>query len=410
MNTTTPWIDQNQTYTSHPSHQVFLREYVRVDPTPNDGIANPLTFATGRLLNGGADGKAIANWAEVKAQAKAMLGIELVDTDIHNVPVLKTDPYGKFIPGPNGYAQMLMQPDATHATTWFKEGTAEGIRTTGAVMTGHAFLDDIANTADPVVRGRPVAADADTDIGNAIPVGPDGTRATYDNELLDRHFITGDGRGNENIGLTAVHTIFHSEHNRLVEANKATILASGDLAFINEWLRVDVTSLPTTPEQVADLQWDGERLFQAAKFVTEMQYQHLVFEEFAGRCSRTSTRSSSPTAPISIRPSPPNSRTSSTGSGTRCSAIPSTASASTCSRWMPTERAGQPRTRPDRGVPEPARLHRQRHRHRRRRRRHHPWHDTPDRQRDRRVRGRLPAQQTARAPPRPRRPQHGAGA
>ena len=29
MNTTTPWVDQNQTYTSHPSHQVFLREYQR---------------------------------------------------------------------------------------------------------------------------------------------------------------------------------------------------------------------------------------------------------------------------------------------------------------------------------------------------------------------------------------------
>ena len=28
--------------------------------------------------------------------------------------------------------------------------------------------------------------------------------------------------------------------------------------------------------------WDyGERLFQAARFVTEMEYQHLVFEEFA---------------------------------------------------------------------------------------------------------------------------------
>ena len=27
--------------------------------------------------------------------------------------------------------------------------------------------------------------------------------------------------------------------------------------------------------------WNGERLFQAAKFGTEMQYQHLVFEEFA---------------------------------------------------------------------------------------------------------------------------------
>jgi Ca2+-binding RTX toxin-like protein len=27
--------------------------------------------------------------------------------------------------------------------------------------------------------------------------------------------------------------------------------------------------------------WNGERLFQAAKFVTEMEYQHIVFEEFA---------------------------------------------------------------------------------------------------------------------------------
>ena len=25
----------------------------------------------------------------------------------------------------------------------------------------------------------------------------------------------------------------------------------------------------------------GQRLFQAARFVTEMEYQHLVFEEFA---------------------------------------------------------------------------------------------------------------------------------
>src|SRR5262249_57493250 len=29
------------------------------------------------------------------------------------------------------------------------------------------------------------------------------------------------------------------------------------------------------------IDWNGERLFQVAKFGTEMQYQHLVFEEFA---------------------------------------------------------------------------------------------------------------------------------
>jgi hypothetical protein len=37
--------------------------------------------------------------------------------------------------------------------------------------------------------------------------------SSCDNELLDRHFIVGDGRANENIVLTAVHTVFHSEHN-----------------------------------------------------------------------------------------------------------------------------------------------------------------------------------------------------
>src|SRR5690606_27140797 len=103
----------------------------------------------------------------------------------------------------------------------------------------------------------------------------------YDNELLDAHFIAGDGRANENFGLTAVHHVFHSEHNRLVEHTKDVILETGDLAFLNEWLAVDVTEFPTTPEAIDALVWDGQRLFQAARFGTEMQYQHLVFEEFA---------------------------------------------------------------------------------------------------------------------------------
>ena len=108
-------------------------------------------------------------------------------------------------------------------------------------------------------------------------------RGTYDDELLNVHFVTGDGRGNENIALTTVHSIFHSEHNRLVDVNKATILAAanaGDIAFLNEWLLTDVTAVPADP---STLVWDGERLFQAARFGTEMQYQHMVFEEFARR-------------------------------------------------------------------------------------------------------------------------------
>lgn len=264
VNQTTPFVDQNQTYTSHASHQVFLREYVMVDGKP---------VATGHLLDGPNGG--LATWADIKAQAREMLGIDLTDADVTNVPLLATDQYGQFIRGENGFAMLIMPGNPPVQV----EGDPDSpISTQGAVRTGHAFLDDIAHNAVPVIVGGQLMADSDSDVGNAVAVNSmTGRNQQYDNELLDAHYITGDGRGNENIGLTAVHHVFHSEHNRLVEANKQTILASGDLAFINEWLLVQVDQVP---ESADGLIWDGERLFQAARFVNEMQYQHLVFEEF----------------------------------------------------------------------------------------------------------------------------------
>jgi len=288
-NTTSPFVDQNQTYSSHPSHQVFLRAY---EATPNGPVA------TGRLITNrglGADGEygtsddseigGMATWAVVKAQARDILGINLTDADVDNVPLLATDDYGSFVRGPNGFP-MVVFPGSVLVEGDPTANGGLGIDITGAIGTGHAFLNDIAHTAAPKFTAGPgadgiagtaddLAPDSDTVAGNAPPAG------TYDNELLDAHYIAGDGRVNENIGLIAVHAIFHSEHNRLVEQIKNTVLTSGNLAFVNEWLRTDVATLPTTPAEIAALQWDGERLFQAAKFGTEMQYQHLVFEEFA---------------------------------------------------------------------------------------------------------------------------------
>ena len=68
------------------------------------------------------------------------------------------------------------------------------------VGTGHAFLDDIAHSAVPVVVGGVLQADADTVAGNAVPVDQQGNNLQYDNELLDAHYVAGDGRANENIG------------------------------------------------------------------------------------------------------------------------------------------------------------------------------------------------------------------
>ncbi|UCP10573.1 heme peroxidase [Pseudomonas sp. MM213] len=297
LNTTSPFVDQSQTYSSHPSHQVFLREYVI------NAAGDPV--ATGRLItnrdlgadgefgtadDGGAENGGMATWAVVKAQARDILGINLTDADVHNVPLLATDAYGNFIRGPGGMPQVVMRisngADGIAGTaddiTQLVEGNRDApISLANAVSTGHGFLDDIAHNAAPVLVDGVLQADGDTEIGNAQPVGAGGNNLTYDNELLDAHYIAGDGRANENIGLTTVHHVFHSEHNRLVQQSKETILASGDLAFLNEWLADDVAAIPTTPAEIAGLVWDGERLFQAAKFGTEMQYQHLVFEEFA---------------------------------------------------------------------------------------------------------------------------------
>ncbi|MEG2961407.1 MAG: peroxidase family protein, partial [Janthinobacterium sp.] len=253
-NQTTPFVDQNQTYTSHASHQVFLREYAL--------NAQGRPVATGNLLDG-ADG-GLSTWADVKAQALNMLGIALTDADVLNVPLLATDQFGEFIPHPvTGFAQIVISAGPPPVLA---SGTPEApITTAGAVRTGHAFLDDIAHNANQVnsQTGAMLAADDDSVINDG-PLQP----GTYDDELLDRHYITGDGRGNENVALTSVHHVFHSEHNRQVEEIKATVLASGDAAFIASW-------------QLPDGSWNGERIFQAARFATEMQYQHLVFEEFA---------------------------------------------------------------------------------------------------------------------------------
>jgi len=459
-NTTTPWVDQNQTYGSHASKQVFMRQYKAApDGTP---------VATGLLLEGARGG--LATWADVKAQARDVLGIELTDADVTNIPLIVADEYGNFIPGANGFPQIVaaftpdgdpilvegnlanpVNPSAIElpaGTTVRGSGsstiTIEAGDTVSSARTGHAFLDDIAHAAVQVdSRGNILVADTDADLGtgptsvingdfeadsldagsnvnmdetkgNWAQIAPEGwdlnggfggifrptaaviadngggnvvfldsgailagstgitleagrtyalafdvgdrgdmgfgggqarlvtstgtvltsvaltaptdggwatvtlntgpinvsldgaelrleihhaggsgqqvlidnvrsvpVGGTYDDELLDAHYITGDGRGNENIGLTTIHHIFHGEHNRMVEETKQVALeaaANGDFAFLNEWLLVDVTAVPANRD---DLVWDGERLFQTARFVTEMEYQHLVFEEFA---------------------------------------------------------------------------------------------------------------------------------
>ena len=281
-NTDSPWVDQSQTYTSHPSHQVFLREYV------NNTAGRPV--ATGRLLNGpgvggsypgSPDGRTgMATWAAVKRQAATLLGLRLTDLDVTNIPMIAADPYGKFIPGPaRGLPQYV-------TTTGLVEGdTANPVPVPANTLHFDTpFETDIAHNADPGQVGPCTSAigvtprvpagcqspDADTTPSPDFAKQPPGT---YDDEMLNAHFACGDGRCNENIGLSAIHQVFHSEHDRLVEEFKSTLTndtSTAGSAALSEWKLASGAG-----------GWNGERLFQAARFVTEMEYQHIVFEEFA---------------------------------------------------------------------------------------------------------------------------------
>src|SRR6185369_17744930 len=99
--------------------------------------------------------------------------------------------------GPAGFPIMMLANGSTRTAT-----AATFINTVGARSTGHGFLDDIAHHAVPGLIDHdnnpatpPVNRTPDADPGTA----DDGIATTYDDELLNAHFVTGDGRGNENI-------------------------------------------------------------------------------------------------------------------------------------------------------------------------------------------------------------------
>ena len=264
-NTDSPYVDLSQAYASHASHQVFLRAYA-VNPE-----GRPVS--TGDLL-AGADG-GLPTWADVKKQSAELLGLRLTDADVLNVPTILTDPYGRFVPGP---ARGL--PQYVTASGLVEGDTAEPVAVPAdALYFDTPFLTDIAHHADPSPVDsdhRPAtppvapAPDADTTASADFAAQPAGT---YDDEMLNAHYIAGDGRANENIGLTAVHQVFHSEHERLVADVKKVLTedtSATGVAALAEW----------KPAAGAG-GWNGERLFQAARFINEMEYQHIVFEEFA---------------------------------------------------------------------------------------------------------------------------------
>jgi Ca2+-binding RTX toxin-like protein len=262
INTVSPFIDLSQSYGSDPSKTAFVREY------DANGVV------TGRLVSGngtvGAEG--MSNWAAIKLNA-SRLGITLHDINVTDTPMVRLNADGTTYVGTGVQAGgwLVARHVVTGAVYYIKDSymadntQGEILNADGTVATainvvadlrlqtvGHAFLDDMAHG---VLSGTNIKGDL------------------ADPTLLNAHIIAGDGRANENLGLTTIHEIFHAEHNRVLNDIHALVLGGVDSAGVTHVARADAAS------------WTGEMFFQAAKLVTEMEYQHLVFGEFARKLS-----------------------------------------------------------------------------------------------------------------------------
>jgi Ca2+-binding RTX toxin-like protein len=305
FNQVSPFIDLSQSYGSDNSRTVFLREYLSEEEwrgaLGDNGLEATITdLTTGRLVNASASVNGelkagIANWAQIKANA-AKVGITLHDADVMGIPMVAFDNNGQLLLDADGMPQLVALNKVTGEVVYVKnttladdaaidaaidaanqavlEGRTDWSASDFVLMTTkHAFLNDMGVRLPPLTDatvwdGR--------DLKNDVFDVRSGQTVDY-KTLLEAHYIAGDGRLNENIGLTAVQEVFVNEHNRVLTLLKQQYGFTGEQPA-GGWTWTD-------PLTGVSTQITGEELFQQAKLFNEMTYQHLVFDQFVRKLS-----------------------------------------------------------------------------------------------------------------------------
>ncbi len=322
-----PYIDQSQTYGSNSQITNFLREWVSTDGgnTYHAGtnLFNGSTSVAWTKADGSTTHETLPTIKELREYLIATHRTDITWDDVTNFRnrdasgIVQVNAFGTLVNGTSGSALLLdMNPrfDVTagqnttgHITqSLLDQINAQAIKENlGITYSGNHYDANHLLAADPVTGNIPLYPGAGPSLYDFIDFATFNPKDTLSaamksliGELLlesvQDHYVAGDGRVNENIGLTAIHHVWHEEHNfqvanleASIAAQDATATLKGDTShtILHNWqiktsvmdaqgnYRIDSVNGP--------ISWDPDKIFNAAKLINEMEYQHVAVDQYA---------------------------------------------------------------------------------------------------------------------------------
>ena len=282
VNHTSPYIDQSQTYGSSDQMTLLLRKWVDVDGdtvySAGSELLDGSTSVAWKNGFGEMTNATLPTLNELRAHLLATGRDDLTWADISDLR--NRDSAGHVTTGLSGQALLLdMNPifSVSHFST-----------ATNLALSG---LGINADSNGNYALGGPGSLGTIIDFRTFTPLNALGSEVLM--ESVGDHYIAGDGRVNENIGLTTIHHVFHEEHNYQVRNIQESILAQDARAVIlgdsshsisHDWQ--DATAFQDANGNYlrsagGDIAWNEDKLFNAAKLTVEMEYQHTAVDQYA---------------------------------------------------------------------------------------------------------------------------------
>ena len=307
VNLDSPYIDQNQTYGSNDAVTQLLRQWVADPNHPGQFIPGAALFDGTTLsdeaawtLNGVLTHQTLPTLSELRAHVLATGRDDLTWDDIANFRVrdaqghvLDADPNTAGVQAVYTREALLldMNPhfDDAHIDqarlmsldSHITSITFDANNPYGMVVNydnaGPKNLFSFVNFADFTISAAP--GSADYAVANELLL-----------QSVGDHYIAGDGRVNENFGLTAIHHVFHEDHNVQLINLQNEVLSQTDVNVRHNWqvqisngnggFYTDANGNFTLADGVT-VSWDQDKLFYAAKLTVEMEYQHVAIDQYA---------------------------------------------------------------------------------------------------------------------------------